>query len=392
MALSAPTLSGVTPGINSTDAALRPTVQIVFGGQSLIDPLTWNSTTFALYGPGDVVLESGPGSILNSGISDAPYPLLDGPLQRVKIEGTFGIAVSGTSGMADAESYLGGSGLVLAQFTPDEPLRPNTEYTAVLVGDDAESLIPAGNRRFLGLTSYTSPSGFALSGAGATSGFVEVVHPYSRTIQTNQYSANTGLNDIFTITITSGSSSRGFKYEWSKASSPGTFSAVVSGTTDRHNLGDGLQIDFNGTFASGEVHQLNTYIPLVLAASVTWKFNTGTVESYDAPPSEPGAISVVIDETEGGGFGVETATITSGEQFYVVGSTPSHLQYDVSTGLAYIELEFNKALNSGVYSPSGVNLEITSTPLLGLPTPEAASGITPSRLETSGKYLKIYLP
>ena len=82
MALQVPTISGVTPTVNDTDVVLRPTIQINVGGQSLVDPLTWGPQTFAVYGPGDVVLESGPGTILNSGLDDAPYPLLDGPLRR----------------------------------------------------------------------------------------------------------------------------------------------------------------------------------------------------------------------------------------------------------------------------------------------------------------------
>ena len=405
MALQVPTISGVSPVANDTDVLLRPVIEVVFGGQSLIDPLSWGASTFALYGPGDVVLESGPGSILNSGLDDAPYPLLDGPLRRDRCTGTYQVLISGTSGMATAESVLGGSGIVLGRFTPDYPLNPNTTYVAVVVGNNASGILPAGDRRFLGITSYTSPSGFAQSGvinysgitpslSGATSGYIEVAQPYSKTLQTNQYNSSTGLNDIYTITIVSGTGNLepGFKYKWSKASSGGTFTATVSGAdlSDRHNLGDGLQIDFNGPFTSGEIHTLNTYIPKPLALSITWKFSTGEITSYGTIPTQPGAISVVIDETAGGGWGVSTVAQTSGAQFYVIDSNPVHLEYDVATGLSYIELQFNKSISSGVYAVS--NVALTCTPLLGIPAPVASSGITPTRLETSGAYLKIYLP
>jgi hypothetical protein len=298
---------------------------------------------------------------------------------------------------------MGASGnLVLCQFAPSAALLPNTEYTAVLIGDDSVGLFYGGDRRFEGLTSWTSPSGFTQTSSGintgVTSGFIQVAHPYSKTIQTNQYDAATGYNDTYTITITSGHNTvarqgmavSGFKYEWSQASSPGTFSATVSGTEDRHNLGNGLQIDFNGTFASGEVHQLDVYIPQPMATSQVWKFSTGAISQFGTPPVEPGNIAVVIDETADGGFGVDTVAQVSGAQFYVVGSTPAHLAYDITTSLAYIQLEFNK--NIATDNLNVGNVAVTSTPTLGIPTPEAASTITPTHLEVSGRYLKIYLP
>jgi hypothetical protein len=382
---------------------------MVVGGQSLVDPLTWGSLTFALYGPGDVVLESGPGSILNSGLNDSAFPLLDGPLRRDQVAGTYTVTVSGANGTASGldPSYVSGlmgSGgdLVLLEFAPANPLLPNTEYTAVLIGNDASSLFYGGDRRYEGLTSYTSPSGFIQTSSGintgVTSGFVRVAHPYSRTVQSSQYDSATGYNDTYTITITSGHNTvarqgmavSGFKYQWSIASSAGTYDVTVSGSTDRHNLGNGLQVDFNGTFASGEVHKLDVYIPQPMAASQVWKFSTGAISQFGTPPVEPQPIAVVIDETAEGGFGVDTIQQVSGGQFYVVGSTPANLAYDVNTSLAYIQLEFNKTIATDNLNVG--NVEVKTTPLLGIPTPAAASTITPTHLEVSGKYLKIYLP
>lgn len=400
MALLPPTVSGVFPAVNDTDVVLKPTIEIVIGGQSLVDRLSWNNATFALYGPGDVVLDRGPGTILNSGLEDAPYPLLDGPLRRERVEGSFGLLISGTSGLATAEDVIGlsTSGLMLARFTPSVPLTPNTQYTCVLVGDDVGDLDTTSTLRFQGLTSYTSPSGFTRiaqgPNVGATSGYIQVVLPYSKTLQTNQYSSVTGQNDTYTITITSGTDDGtwGFQYIWSKASSPGNFTATVSGANneDRHFYGDGLAVDFNGTFASGEIFTLNTYIPKPLAISYVWKFDTGTVSEFGTPPTEQPEISVVIDESTDGGWSVSTTEETSGAQFYVVSSDPAHLDYDEAVGLSYISLKFNKTLTSGDYAVS--NVDVSSTPTLQLPAREAPTTITPTRLETSGYYLKIYLP
>ena len=405
MALLPPTISGVSPAVNDTDVVLRPTITIVVGGQSLVDPLTWGDQTFALYGPGDVVLESGPGSILNSGIEDAPYPLLDGALRRDQIEGNYSVSISGAngvvSGIGDAAAFLASSGLVLLQFAPGQPLLPNTEYSAVLIGDDNAGLFYGSSRRFEGVTSYTSPSGFAISGGvGVPTGFISVAHPYSKTIQTSEYVAGTGQNDTYTITIVSGSNTQavqgtavsGFKYTWSQASTPGTYSATVSGTSDRHNLGNGLQIDFNGTFTSGDIHQLDVYIPKPLAVSYVWKFSTGAITSFATPPVEPENIAVVIDETAAGGYGVDTTTELSGSQLYVISTCPENLDYAIDEGIPYIAFEFNKVLTSGLWDPA--NVSVKTTPLLGIgvePSEFSASTVSAAMLETSGAWLKIWL-
>jgi hypothetical protein len=189
-----------------------------------------------------------------------------------------------------------------------------------------------------------------------------------------------------------GTAAFGFKYQWSQASTPGTFSATVSGTSDRHNLGNGLQIDFNGTFASGEIHQLGVYIPKPLATSHVWKFSTGSITSFATPPVEPENIAVVIDDTAAGGFGVETTTQLSGSQLFVVSTCPANLDYAVDEGIPYIAIEFNKVLNSGFYDPA--NVSIKTTPLLGIgvePSAFSASTISAAQLETSGVWLKIWL-
>lgn len=407
MALQAPVVSGVSPVVNDTDVVLRPTITIVVGGQSLVDPLTWGNQTFALYGPGDVVLESGPGSILNSGIADAPFPLLDGALRRDQIVGAYSTTISGANGVAsgigDALAFLASSGLVLLQFAPGQPLLPNTEYTAVLIGDDNAGLFFGGLRRFEGLTSYTSASGFAQSGVapGVTSGFIKVAHPYSKTLETGEHVSATGQNDTYTITIVSGSNTQavqgtavsGFKYQWSQSSTPGTFSVTVSGSSDRNNLGNGLQIDFNGTFASGEVHELKVYIPKPLATSHVWKFSTGAIGLFTTPPVEPENIAVVIDETEAGGFGVDTTTELSGSQLFVVSTCPANLDYAVDEGIPFLSIEFNKVLNSGVWDPA--NVSVKSQPLLGIGAEpgllSVQATVSPAMLETSGVFLKIWL-
>lgn len=387
MSVAAPVVSGVWPAVDDTSIELRPTVKIYFAGPGLVDPLSWGARTFALYGPGDVVLETGPGTILNSGLSDAPYPILDGALRRDQIEGTFDIYISGqaqASGVTVSGNLGTVASVVTAIFTPSQPLNKNTEYTAVLVGDDALDYITA-DRRFPGITSLTSEPAF--SGV-SPSGTITVVEPYSRTLETSLYDATSGYNDTFTITITSGSGADGKeKWTWEQSSSPGVYSTTSSGT-EVHTLRDGLKITMDGKFVAGETFTLDTYIPRPLANTVVWSFNTGDVDSFTTPPTTPDEISLVIDDTADGGLAVSTEASAS-ERLYVVETWPPNLDYDVDARLPYILMKFNKPLQSGVYDVD--NVTITDTPLLGIPMPAAPTVRTPSLLETSGYWLKIWL-
>lgn len=389
MAIDYPNVSGVIPSVSDTDVELRPTIQVIFGGPSLVDPLSWGSRSFALYGPGDVVLETGPGTILNSGMDDAPYPLLDGPLRRDNIEGTFDIYVSGqaqASGVTTAGNLGVDGTYVIGLFTPSAPLNANTTYTAVIAGDDNIDFLTA-DRRYPGVTTWTSASGFSLTPAAATSGAISVLTPYQRNLQTNIYNASTGYNDTYTVTVTSGTGPYQTAFSWSKASSVGTYAFTVSGT-EAIDFGYGLTTQFTGPFETGEVFELATYIPLPLLESVTWSFDTGTVSSYATPPSTPPAVSIVIDDTATGGIGVGTSTNGVG-QLRVISTWPPALDYDVDAQLPYISIEFNKTLTAGAISFDEVTVQ--TTPLLGLPTVQSPLGITPSMIETSGRFMTIWL-
>lgn len=386
MAINPPTISGVIPSVNDTDVQLKPTVQVIFGGGNLIDPLTWGARSFVLYGPGDVVLESGPGTILNSGLEDAPYPLLDGPLRRDKIEGTYDIHISGHAQASGImyPGYIGGNNLVIGLFTPDAPLNAMTEYTAVLLGHNSTEYITS-DRRFPGITTFTSPSGFISS---AVSGFIVVTEPYNGTLQTSEYDSSTGQNDTYTVTITSGTSAAGVtKYTWSKASSPGSFASIAA-TDETQTFGHGLHLEFVGSFNAGETFTLPVFIPIPLAETFVWKFHTGQITEYATPPVVPQVQSIAIDNTVEGGHTFDSVAASAGE-LYVVSSWPPQLDYDVSANLPYIQIEFNKELQSGVYIFE--NASISTTPLLGLPVALDPEDFSPSLVEASGRYLTIWL-
>jgi hypothetical protein len=249
-----PTLSGVWPEPTDTDVILKPTIQVVFEGQGLIDPRTWTSGTFALFGPGDHAIPTGPGTILNSGILDDPYALLDGAIIREQIPGTYLVHTSGypqASGTVVTDN-LGTSGIkTLALFTPLEALQPNTIYTAVIVGDDGLDWMTT-DQALPGVASWTSDAAFAISGAQTTSGTLTVATSYSRLLETSIYNATSGYNDTYRVEILVGSTEGVPEFAATKLSD-GT--AVLGSGPGPHQLfSEGLKFNPSGIFTVGGMY------------------------------------------------------------------------------------------------------------------------------------------
>lgn len=446
MAIGAPTVSGVWPYPNDTDVILNPTIRVELVGPSLVDPRSFGEHSFALYGPGDVVLETGPGTILNSGLEDAPYPLLDGPLRRDRVAGSYALYTSGSSILSGVITLgnLGTSGAITyATFRPSTALAPNTEYAVVLLGDDGLEWSSSAIK-FPGVTSWTSDPTFSLrgvqrvavlppasalydgvlyvvdsggnadilvvclsngftyewfaiatgdlgtpdpitSGVLAADGIITVVNSYSRTTQTSLYNALTGYNDTFSIAITSGTNgiTEDLHFSWSKYSSPGDY-PTINDTGQTHNLGDGLVLKFAGQFTVGSVYTLDTYIPKELVNSYVWRFNTGEL-NLSVPPSEPQNPTLIIDKT-GDGLVVSSTSIA---QLAMINALPYDNAYGVHTGLSKIQLEFNKPLLSGCITVDDIS--ILASPFLNLPALSGTGRIVPTSIEFSGVYLNIYV-
>lgn len=383
MAVNNPLISGVWPANGDTSIVLKPIVQVIFNGPSLIDPLTWNSGTFALYGPGDVVIATGPGTLLNSGIIEDPYTLLDGAIIRERIEGTYRLYTSGlppSSGIV-ISGHLGISGhAIIAEFIPNAPLNAYTEYSAILAGEDAAGWLTTTAKIFPGVTSWTSASGFTPS--GLTSGFVNVLTSYTRTLPTVLYNASSGYNDTYTLNITSGSTTGSPKFLWKQQSYGTSYPSEGQGP---HNLGEGLTFIFSGVFVSGGRFDIDVYIPLPLAKSYAWSFSTSEI-SGSVPPSQPIEPSLIIDLTPGGGI----SPVTDADiPLVCVRTWPDDLAYGVRIDLPLIMLEFNKVLVSG--SLDETKLHIQCTPILGMPNISGTGTIIPTIVEYSGVFLKLWL-
>lgn len=384
MSVANPQLQQVSPEHGVSGVVLRQPVLLKLVGPSLVDPRSFGSHTFAVYGPGDVVYDSGPGSILNSGIHDDPYRLVDGVLARDRVPGTYDIFFSGSQGVSgvSASGVIGTSGTaVYLQFTPTVPLNPNTTYEAVLVGDDLAGSYIEGSGRYLGVTTWTSDAEFSVSGT-ASSGTLQVVSSYDRILPTSEYDSDTGYNDTYTVTITSGHSDGAPKFTWSQASSPGTYPSEGAGV---HDLGNNLTIQFEGEIAAGQVYTLDVYAPKPLEDTFTWRFTTSQLDA-STPPSVPTPGDVVIDQS-GGGFVV---TPVSDDPLVLVATYPEHLDYAIREDMPAVVFEFNTELASGV-TPDVQDVLVHLSPLAGMPNIEVNDSFYPSGIEVSGIYLKLWL-
>jgi hypothetical protein len=385
MSVANPQLRSAIPIPVESGAVLRQPVYLTFTGPSLIDPRSWGPSTFAVYGPGDVIYDTGPGTILNSGIATDPYKLIDGITLRERVSGTFSITISGTSDY-NISGYLGVSGTnVICTFVPGAPYRPNTQYEVVVVGDDEAGTYLEGSGRYLGVTSWTSNSYFTQSGP-ASSGICRVLTSYDNILPTPLWDIATGYNDTYSLAITSGSDIGAPQFLWSRAAYPGSYLGIGSGI---HSLGFNLTLEFSGVIQSGQLYTLDVYIPKPLLTTYVWRFNTS---EYDAsePPYIPVPPVTVIDET-GGGF-----LITSGvpEELRVIDTWPTNLDYTIVSGLPCVIFQFNKTLDPYLVTSGYINVNnflVSVSPLAGMPNIQVNPSFYPSMIQISGIYMFLWL-
>lgn len=360
-----PKVISVSPAPGCSGVVLRQPIVVTVSGA--VDPASWSDATFAVYGPGDIVTDTGPGTVLNeSGVFSSPYRLIDGATVRARISGSFSVAASGTNSVLT--------------FAPANPLDPSTIYEAVLLGSDADAV---------GLVSWTSSGTFALSGTAGASP-IAVAAPYSRTSRTTLYDPATGHNDVYTVTVVSGA--LGPTWTWSQASAPTDVYPFSGRGTFR--LGNDLQIaiDPSGAYFPGDVYTLDVYVPVPLSTTAVWSFVTSELDAA-TPPTVPTPGPIVVD-VNGGGLVVSPAPSIVANPLRVVATYPENLEYAVPSGLQAIVIQFNKDLRqdlvvSGIITAADV--PIILSPLLGLPNVYTNPSFVPSGLEVSGAYLKIWL-
>lgn len=110
--MAAPTVLSVTPTDQESDVVLGTQITVLF--DSLMDHTTINDATFSLTGPGQTQIVT-PDQL----IADDPQPITG----REYITGRFAF-----------DDTQAGNTRTLLTFTPSKPLRPDVEYTILILG------------------------------------------------------------------------------------------------------------------------------------------------------------------------------------------------------------------------------------------------------------------
>lgn len=377
-----PRIISVNPEPNTSGAVLRQPIEILFQCASLVDPRSFSDQTFALYGPGDVITDTGPGTVLNSsGLAADPYRTIDGIVVRERISGVFEVVYAPGQGYDEQYNsiHLGVSGTrIIARFTPSVPLNPNTIYEAVLLGDGA-----TGNLDSLGagcLTSWTSQPYFSgLSNTG-----IAVVESYYSTSITSIFENSKGWNDTYHIRVNSVS---GLTFEWWRDSDPLDVHAISGSIGIPYRLDNHLVVRLDQTVQAGQQYSLYVFLPQKLEDTQVWHFATTELNTV-TPPVTPVPAPVIIDPA-----GVLTSPSTT-DNLRIVQTWPCNGDYAISSGLPVVVIEFNKELRSDlvtseILTPSDLMLRIS--PLLGIPNIAVNPSFQPASLEISGRFLKLWL-
>lgn len=110
--MSAPTIISVTPTADETDVILGTQIIVIFS--ALMDHSTINAGTFSLTGPGQTMVVTP-----DQTVTEDPEPITG----REYITGIF-----------DFDDTIGSGTQTKVTFNPSKPLRPDSEYTVLIMG------------------------------------------------------------------------------------------------------------------------------------------------------------------------------------------------------------------------------------------------------------------
>jgi len=344
-----PSVVSVYPAPGARGVILKDQVKVLFDQE--MDETSINAGSFVLTGP-DEDFVFGPDynpldrpGIEDEGILNSPYypGFVKGEItfQRIDLYGS----------ETDAVDYDGEGNKyrTLAIFTPDQPLAPGVEYTAILAGDEntSDDYDTGARTRTVFDTQEVSVSG---------SGSVSFGGGYA------------GDNEeTYFLEITSGGSTGGAEYIWWKESAPlDTFPGLT--TTGRREIEEGLWVECaaDGNFSVGDQFKVVCLPSYVLEDNYRWSFTTGS-GSIQTPPSSY-STSGIVD------VGGSTAAGASGAAFSVSSITPSSRSYEVSTDLSSIVIELSETPDSATISDS--DFSIYSMPVNGDPYLDAQGDIS----------------
>jgi hypothetical protein len=340
-----PSIVDVYPAPSAQGIPVGDQVRVIFNQEMDLDSI--NTGTFVLTGPDDAPV-FGPLDITpfdEPGFEDED--ILSSPYFKGYVKGTITFRKCGHSlelidDDATDTTGQGDSWYTVAIFTPDKPLKPNVEYTCILLGDEA----PTDDYDTGIKTRTVFDPVFTGSGTGRLS----------------FYGGYTGSeNRTYIIEIVSGGVTGDAEYIWWRESDPLTTYAGVTSTGARE-LEDGIYVlcEPDGSFTIGDQFQVVVIPALTLANNYQWSFSTGS-GSIITPPSTSSASG--IDSITSGSTYAEVVPV-----FQVSDIDPEDGEYGVTISTdpyagELITITFNNNVDPLTLGDSAIS--VISTPARG---------------------------
>ena len=287
-----PLIVDVYPASGARGIPIGDQVRVIFDQE--MDEDSINTGTFVLTGPDEAPV-FGPVDVTpfdEPGFDDED--ILSSPYFAGYVKGTISFSKVDPSGGLVDDSVVDTTGdgtlwRTVAIFTPEKPLKPNVEYTVIILGDDepADGLDTGVKTRTVFDTVFTGSGTGRLSFYGGYTG--ETTRSY-------------------TLEITTGGATGDAEYIWWNDNDPLTTYQGIT-TTGTRELEDGIYVicDPDGSFTAGDKFQVVVVPAMPLLNTYRWSFNTGS-GAIIIPPSTSSASGISDLETVAGGLKILSIT------------------------------------------------------------------------------------
>jgi hypothetical protein len=313
-----PLITDVYPASGARGIPIGDQLRVTFDQE--MDEDSINTGTFVLTGPDEAPV-FGPVDVTpfdEPGFDDED--ILSSPYFAGYVKGTISFSRVDPSGglVDDSVTDTTGDGTLwqtVAIFTPEKPLKPNVEYTVIVLGDDepADGLDSGVRTRTVFDTVFTGSGTGRLSFYGGYTG--ETIRSY-------------------TLEITTGGATGDAEYIWWNDNDPLTTYQGIT-TTGSRELEDGIYVicEPDGSFTAGDKFQVVVVPAIALLNTYRWSFNTGS-GAIIVPPSTSSASGIAELELLAGGL-------------QIVSATPKNMSANMDPdSFTEIVIEFNKDVDA----------------------------------------------
>ena len=315
---STPIIVDVYPASGARGIPIGDQIRLIFDQEMDTDSI--NTGTFVLTGPDEAPV-FGPIDVTPfdvPGFDDED--ILSSPYFAGYVKGTISFTkMDPSGGLVDDDTVdTTGDGTLwrtVAIFIPEKPLKPNVEYTVIVLGDDepADGLDSGIKTRTVFDTAFTG------SGTGRLAFY-------------GGYTGDT--NRSYTVEISTGGATGDAEYIWWNDNDPLTTYTGIT-TTGTRELEEGIYVicDPDGSFTAGDQFKVVVVPAIALPNTYRWSFNTGS-GSILVPPSTSSASGIAELELLAGGLQITSVT-------------PKNLSANIDPdSLVDIVIEFNKDLDA----------------------------------------------